>query len=108
LVLGSPTCDTTFYDFPAQWTGGANGNFYIRFPTSVSTWTINVQFSSAVNTLSVWNGVVLSCAGSACTFKDASYNAGQSAGSSLTLGFQVPLMIVKKLHKIVKGTKFQI
>ena len=98
VVSGSPTCDATFYDFPAQWPGGANGNFYIRFPTPVSSWTIRVQFASAVNTLSVWNGVVISGSGTVCTFKDAGYNAGQIAGASLTLGFQVTLVLFYRLH----------
>jgi hypothetical protein len=53
---GAPVCDDTFYDYPDQWTGGANGNFYIKFPNTVSGWTIRVTFSSPVTQLSVWNG----------------------------------------------------
>ena len=87
--LGAPTCEPTFYDYPYQWMGGANGDFYLNFPVAVSTWTVTVQFSSNVNSLSVWNGANSACAGSTCTFTDAGYNANQVLGASLTLGFQV-------------------
>ena len=93
-VLGAPTCGPTFYDYPSQWTGGANGNFYLRFPVTVSTWKVTVQFSSSVNSLSVWNGANSACAGSTCTFTDAGYNAIQALGASLPLGFQVKFIEV--------------
>ena len=89
ILSGGPACDATFYNYPNQWTGGANGNFFINFPTTVSAWTVKVQFASAVNSLSVWNGASISCSGAICTFSNAGYNGPQNAGTSLTLGFQV-------------------
>ena len=93
-ILGAPTCGPIFYDYPSQWNGGANGDFYIKFSVAVSTWKITVQFSSNVNSLSVWNGANSACAGSTCTFTDAGYNAVQGLGVSLTLGFQVKFILL--------------
>jgi len=97
IILGGPACDASFYNYPYQWTGGANGNFFINFPTTVSAWTVNVQFASPVNSMSVWNGASISCSGAVCTFSNAAYNGPQNAGTSLTLGFQVYFSI--KINK---------
>jgi hypothetical protein len=96
-ILGGSSCGPTFYDYPYQWPGGANGYFYLKFPVAVATWTVTVQFSSSVNGLSVWNGANINCAGSTCTFTDAGYNANQAIGASLTLGFQVKLFGLKNI-----------
>jgi hypothetical protein len=88
---GGSACDAIFSIYSYQWTGGANGNLYIKFPSSVSAWTINVQFAAAVRSLSVWDGTSISCSGAVCTFSNAAYNGAQNAGTTITLGFQVNL-----------------
>ena len=89
VFLGASVCGPLFYDYPYQWTGGANGNFYIKFSSAAETWKVTVQFDSNVNGLSVWNGAHISCSGSICSFWNAGYNANQAQGTFLTLGFQV-------------------
>ena len=89
VFLGASVCGSLFYDYPYQWTGGANGNFYIKFSSAAKTWKVTVQFDSNVNGLSVWNGAHISCSGSICSFWNAGYNANQAQGTFLTLGFQV-------------------
>jgi hypothetical protein len=42
MHVAGPQCDASFYDYPYQWTGGANGNFYIKFPSTVSAWNIQM------------------------------------------------------------------
>ena len=91
---GGSTCDATYYIYSYQWTGGANGNLYLKFPSSISSWTINVQFSSTVNSLSVWDGTSSSCSGASCTFSNAGYNGQQLSGATLNLGFQVNFVVL--------------
>ncbi len=86
---GTSQCDATVYSYSYQWTGGADGSFFIRFPTTVSAWRISVQFYSTINSLSVWDGTNIACSGSVCSFTNKYYNGYQSAGAQLTLGFQV-------------------
>ena len=92
MNLAKPKCDANYiaYD-PNPWTGGANGNFYIPFAKAVTGWSVKVTFATAVNGLSVWNGVGGGCTSTVCSFTDAGYNKQQSAGTKLTLGFQVRL-----------------
>jgi hypothetical protein len=94
IFLGTSACGPTFYDYPYQWSGGANGNFYLKFLVAVAAWTVTVQFSSSVNSLSVWDGANINCAGSTCSFTNAGYNGNQALGASLTLGFQVECSIL--------------
>lgn len=88
-LIAGPPCGPSFFDYPNQWSGGANGNFFLNFPMTVSSWSVQVTFSVNINTLSVWNGDNIQCTGSACTFTDAVYNKNQGGGTALTLGFQV-------------------
>jgi hypothetical protein len=109
MSSGTPVCDARFYAYDAyQWTGGANGHFFVTFPTAVSSWKITVQFASAVNSLNAYTGTNSPCSGATCSFTNAGYNGVQSAGASLTLGFQVPVSSCKIKLNVKNIITFQL
>ena len=59
----------------------------LKFPQSVSSWTLKIEFSEPVNKLEIWNGVNSQCSGNVCTFDNASYNGQQNAGSEIKMDF---------------------
>ena len=102
LASGIPVCSKFYaYDVP-QWIGGANGKFFVNFPTALTSWIIKVQFASEVLSLYAFIGANSTCSGSVCTFRNAPYNGAQPAGASLTLGFQVYMVIFYKCECVGK------
>ena len=103
-MADGPICGPSYFDYPFEWSGGANGNFYVNFPSTVSSWSVQVTFSANINTLSVWNGANIQCNGLDCTFTDAIYNSNQGRGTTLKLGFQVK--IIQFIITIFAGCHF--
>jgi len=98
-LIDGPICGPSSFDYPFEWSGGANGNFYLKFPTTVSSWSVQVSFCANITTMSVWNGANIQCTGSDCTFTDAIYNSNQGRDTTLKLGFQVKIHV--KIHMII-------
>ena len=69
----SAKCGSSQYSYSDQWNGGANGKLLLTFPASAANgWTIKVQFSSNVNSLTIYSGKYSKCiSATVCTFSNA-------------------------------------
>ena len=57
------------FEFKQDWGSGATGTLTLKFPQSVSSWTLKIEFSEPVDKLEIWNGVNSQCIGNVCTKK---------------------------------------
>ena len=52
--LISASCSSADYSWPSQWSGGAGGNFLIKFNTAATNgWRVDVTFSASVDSFQV-------------------------------------------------------
>ena len=79
-------CDDLF-EFKQDWGSGAAGTLTLKFPQTVSSWTLKIEFSEPVDQLEIWNGVNSQCNGNVCTFDNESYNGQQNSGNELKMDF---------------------
>ena len=71
------------------WETGANGSVHITFPKTVTSWKIEITFSSPVTSLTVWDGSNVQCSGNSCSFENLGWNAQQSAGNKAKIDFLI-------------------
>ena len=73
----------------STWSTGASGLLHVTFPKTVSSWKIEVTFSSPVTSLTLLEGSNVLCSGNICSFENQRWNAQQSAGNKAKIDFLI-------------------
>ena len=82
------------------WETGANGSVHITFPKTVTSWKIEITFSSPVTSLTTWNGLNAECLGNICSFENNGLNAKQSAGDKAKIDFTLEFVSLATIEKL--------
>ena len=85
------------------WSTGASGLLQVTFPKTVSSWKIEITFSSPVTSLTLWEGSNVLCSGNICSFENLGWNAQQSAGNKAKIDFLIMFTDLPISSRIVNG-----
>ena len=71
------------------WHSGGSGTLKVKFPATVSSWKITIEFTAPVYNFEIWVGENIECAedGLSCTFENKPWNGQMSAGQELDIAF---------------------
>ena len=84
----------------STWSTGATGSLHVTFPKTVSSWKIEITFSSPVTSLTVWDGSNVQCSGNVCSFENLGWNAQQSAGNKAKIDFMLAFASLPNVEKV--------
>ena len=84
----------------STWSTGATGSLHVTFPKSVSSWKIEITFSSPVTSLTVWDGSNVQISGNVCSFENLGWNAEQSAGNKAKIDFMLAFASLPNVKKV--------
>ena len=84
----------------STWATGATGSLHITFPKTVSSWKIEIIFSSPVTSFTVWDGSNEKCLGNVCSFENLGWNAQQSAGNKAKIDFMLAFASLPNVEKV--------
>ena len=82
------------------WSTGASGLLQVTFPKTVSSWKIEITFSSPVTSLTLWEGSNVLCSGNICSFENLGWNAQQSAGNKAKIDFLIVFTSLSNVEKV--------
>ena len=85
----------------STWATGATGSLHITFPKTVSSWKIEIIFSSPVTSFTVWDGKNEQCLGNVCSFENLGWNAQQSAGNKAKIDFLIVFASLSHVEKVM-------
>ena len=84
----------------STWSTGATGSLHLTFPKTVSSWKIEITFSSPVTSLTLWDGSNVLCSGNICSFENQGWNAQQSAGNKAKIDFLIVFTSLSNVEKV--------
>ena len=85
----------------STWSTGASGLLHVTFPKTVSSWKIEVTFSSPVTSLTLLEGSNVLCSGNICSFENQRWNAQQSAGNKAKIDFLIVFASLSHVEKVM-------
>ena len=97
---GSGSCESTV-TIKSTWSTGASGLLHVTFPKTVSSWKIEITFSSPVTSLTLWDGSNVLCSGNICSFENQGWNAQQFAGSKAKIDFLIVFASLPHVKKVM-------
>ena len=84
----------------STWSTGATASLHVTFPKTVSSWKIEITFSSPVTSFTVWDGSNVQCSGNVCSFENLGWNAQQSAGNKAKIDFMLAFASLPNVKKV--------
>ena len=84
----------------STWSTGATASLHVTFPKTVSSWKIEITFSSPVTSFTVWDGSNVQCSGNVCSFENLGWNAQQSAGNKAKIDFLILFTSLSNVEKV--------
>ena len=85
----------------STWSTGASGLLHVTFPKTVSSWKIEITFSSPVTSLTLWDGSNVLCSGNICSFENLGWNAQQSAGNKAEINLMLVFSSLPNVEKVM-------
>ena len=96
---GPGSCESTF-TITDTWSTTAAGSLHVTFPKTVSSWKIEIKFSSPVTNLTVWDGSNMQCLEILCSFENLGWNGQQSEGNKLKIDFTLLFSSLPSVDKV--------
>ena len=96
---GSGSCESTV-TIKSTWSTGASGLLHVTFPKTVSSWKIEIIFSSPVTSFTVWDGSNVKILGNVCSFENLGWNGQQSEGNKLKIDFTLLFSSLPSVDKV--------
>ena len=96
---GSGSCESTV-TIKSTWSTGASGLLHVTFPKTVSSWKIEITFSSPVTSFTVWDGSNSQISGNVCSFENLGWNGPQTAGNKAKIDFMIGFASLPNVEKV--------
>ena len=85
----------------STWATGATGSIHVTFPNTVSSWKIEIIFSSPVTSFTVWDGSNSQISGNVCSFENLGWNGPQTAGNKAKIDFLIVFASLSHVEKVM-------
>ena len=97
---GGPGSCESIFTITDTWSTTAAGSLHVTFPKTVSSWKIEIKFSSPVTKLTVWDGSNMQCSGIVCSFENLGWNGQQSEGNKVKIDFILSFTSLPSIDKV--------